>query len=147
MTLLWVWWLWHFLVILTFWFSVALYKKIISLFVVVGWCTLCCSFQRDIPFIFHLLAKWTLLHLRQIWVVLFSSPEPLAHGELLSSLDVYRPSCIVCHPSSTITSKDISSLTTVWSLTNLVGMIFIRPSFKIVQIVLVHSITRSHRLK
>ena len=43
---------------------------------------------------------------------LVSSTEPLAHGELLLSLDVQRP-------SSTIASKDISSLTNSWSWTKL----------------------------
>ena len=38
-----------------------------------------------------------------------SSPEPLAHSELLRSLDVCRQLCvIVCHESSPIASKDIS---------------------------------------
>ena len=56
----------------------------------------------------------------------FSSPEPLAHGELLSPLDV-------CCALSTIALKDISQ-TTDSSITNLTGVIIIWLSFIFVQI-------------
>ena len=42
-------------------------------------------------------------------VSLFNSPEPLAHGELLLSLDVHRSPCVIRHVSSTIALKDIFS--------------------------------------
>ena len=38
-----------------------------------------------------------------------TSPEPLAQDELLWSLDVRSVSSVVCRPSSTIASNDISS--------------------------------------
>ena len=50
-------------------------------------------------------------------------------------------------PSSTIASKDISSLTTGLIVPNLAGMILIFPSSINVQIVPVRCIYRSHRLK
>ena len=56
----------------------------------------------------------------------FSSPEPLAHGELLRSSIVGCPSSVLHRlssvlrcVSSTIALKDISSKTTCWILTKL----------------------------
>ena len=76
---------------------------------------------------------------------LFSSPEPLAHGELLWSLDVRRVACCVRRQQLLQTTSPPKLLAGFWP--NLVGMILIWPSFKIVQMVLVHCISRSHILK
>ena len=48
----------------------------------VGWCAVCCSFQRDGPVIFDLLADRNLLHMRQIRVG--SRPVCLSHSSFLS---------------------------------------------------------------
>ena len=63
-------------------------------------------------------------------LLLFSSPEPLAHGELLWSLDIRDA-------SSTIVSKGISSYTSGWILTKL---------SRNGPYIAVHCIFRSHRL-
>ena len=75
----------------------------------------------------------------------FSSPEPLAQGELLWSLDGSRPSCVVRRQQLLQKTSPPKQLAGFWP--NLVGMILIWPSFKIVQIILVHCIYRSHGLK
>ena len=69
---------------------------------------------------------------------IFSSPEPLAHGELLRSLD-----CVVC--SRQLLQKTSAPELLAGFLPNLAGMILIWPSFIIIQ--MVHCISRSHRLK
>ena len=50
----------------------------------------------------------------------------------------------MCRPSSTIALKDFSGF---FFLPNLVGIILIWPFLIIVQMVMVHCIFRSHRLK
>ena len=55
--------------------------------------------------------------------------------------------CVVRRPSSTISSKDISSLTTGWILIKLGRNDPYMDPFKIVQMIPVHCISRSHMLK
>ena len=77
---------------------------------------------------------------------IFSSPEPLAHGELLWSLDVCRATCIIVRRQQLLQRTSPPKLLAgFWP--NLVGIILIWPSLKIVQMVQVHCISRSHRLK
>ena len=70
-------------------------------------------------------------------VLLFSSPEPLAHGELLWSLDVRRPLCVVSNCFKGHLLNYWLDFAQTWQ----------ECSLKIVQMVLIHCISRSHRLK
>ena len=72
--------------------------------------------------------------------IFFSSPEPLAHGELLISLDV-------CCQLSAMCRQQLLQKTSPKLLAGLNGMILIWPSLKIVQMVPILCISRSHRLK
>ena len=65
----------------------------------------------------------------------------VSHCDRWMSVD-HPVSCVVHLPSSTTASNDISSLPTGWILTKLVW-----PFSKIVQMVPVHRISRSHSLK
>ena len=73
----------------------------------------------------------------------FRSPEPLAHGELLWSLDGRRTS------SSVVNNCFIGHLLKQLAgfLPNLADLILIRPSLIIVYMFQVRCISRSHRLK
>ena len=69
----------------------------------------------------------------------------LSHWLMVSYCD--RWMSVVRRPSSTIASKDIFSLTTGWNLTKLGRNYPYMYLLKIVQMVLVHCISRSRRLK
>ena len=77
----------------------------------------------------------------------FSSPvpEPLAHGELLWSLDFPCELCVVRHQQLLQRTSPLKLL--VGILPNLAGMILIWPSLILVQMVPFHCISRPHRLK
>ena len=76
-------------------------------------------------------------------LLVFSSPEPLAHGELLWSLDVRCASSVInnCFKGHLLLNYWLD----FWP--NLVRMVLIWPSLKFVQMVPIHCISRSHRLK
>ena len=96
------------------------------------------AFERYIP-----LNKFDLWkNMSPSGMAIFSS---LAQGELLWSLDVRRPSCVVRRQQLLQTTSPPKPLAGFWP--NFVGMILIWSSFKIVQMVSVHCISRSHRLK
>ena len=76
---------------------------------------------------------------------LLRSPEPLAHGELLWSSIVRRLTCVVCRQQLLQKTSSPKQLAGFWP--NLAGMILIWPSLIILQMILVHCISRSHRLK
>ena len=91
---------------------------------------------------------------RPSWKSIFSSPEPKAHGELLWSLTIRRCLRRRCRCScrrrpdvrlSTILTSPPKQLVEICP--NFTGMILGWSSFKVVQMVLVHCISRSQELK
>ena len=77
--------------------------------------------------------------------MIFSSPEPKAHGELLGSPVVRRPSCVLCRQQLLQMTSSLEQLSGFQP--NLAEMILIRHSSLIVKMVSVNCISKSAELK